>query len=83
VILQACGLVRATSAEPLEALAAKVRAREIAFAKTDFGTLALSSGPVFGPDGKRTGTYNPTWRLEKDGEWRVVPDSGCPPCSCP
>ena len=47
------------------------------------GTLALSTGPVFDPEGKRTGTYNSTWRLEKDGEWRVVLDSGCPPCRCP
>jgi ketosteroid isomerase-like protein len=48
----------------------------------DSGTLALSRGPVFAPDGKRTGTFTSTWRLEKDGEWRVVLDSGCPPCAC-
>jgi len=47
------------------------------------GTLALSTGPVFDPDGKRTGAFTSTWRLEKDGEWRVVLDSGCPPCPCP
>jgi hypothetical protein len=47
------------------------------------GTLALSTGPVFDPQGKRTGTFTSTWKLEKDGEWRVVLDSGCPPCSCP
>jgi len=137
--LLACGLASATAAEPVEALAAKVRAREAAFAKTmadrdhaafatfvseealfmgravlrgrkavaegwkpyfegpkapfswqpdrvevtDSGTLAFSTGPVFDPEGKRTGTFNSTWRLEKDGEWRVVLDSGCPPCSCP
>ncbi len=137
--LLACGLTSATAAEPVEALAARVRAREIAFAKTmadrdhsafatfvseealfmgravlrgrkavaagwkpyfegpgapfswqpdrvevvDSGTLAFSTGPVFDPDGKRTGTFNSTWRLERDGEWRVVLDSGCPPCSCP
>ena len=127
------------AAEPVEALAAKVRAREAAFAKTmadrdhaafatfvseeavflgraalhgraavaagwkayfegtkapfswapdrveviDSGTLAVSTGPVFDPDGKRSGTFTSTWRLEKDGEWRVVLDSGCPPCTCP
>ena len=127
------------SAEPVEALASKVRARETAFAKTmadrdhaafatfvaeealflgrsvlrgrpavaagwkayfegdkapfswqpdrvevvDSGTLAFSTGPVFDPGGKRVGTFNSTWRLEKDGEWRVVLDSGCPPCACP
>jgi ketosteroid isomerase-like protein len=137
--LLAFGLASATAAEPVETLAAKVRAREAAFAKTmadrdhaafatfvseealfmgravlrgrkavaegwkpyfegakapfswqpdrveviESGTLAFSTGPVFDPEGKRTGTFNSTWRLEKDGEWRVVLDSGCPPCSCP
>jgi ketosteroid isomerase-like protein len=127
------------AAESLEALAAKVRAREAAFAKAmadrdhaafatfvseeavfagrtvlrgreavasgwkayfegakapfswapdrvevlSSGTLALSTGPVFDPEGKRSGTFTSTWRLEKDGEWRVVLDSGCPPCKCP
>jgi ketosteroid isomerase-like protein len=41
------------------------------------GTLALSSGPVFDPAGKRTGTFKSTWRRERDGQWRVVIDSGC------
>ncbi len=50
---------------------------------TSSGTLAVSTGPVFDPEGKRTGTFNSTWRLEKDGEWRIVLDHGCPPCSCP
>jgi ketosteroid isomerase-like protein len=48
----------------------------------DSGTLAVSQGPVFDPDGTRVGTFTSTWRLEKDGEWRVVLDSGCPPCPC-
>src|SRR5690606_16144209 len=43
------------------------------------GTLALSSGPVFDPQGRRTGTFNSVWRLEPDGRWRVVFDKGCPP----
>jgi ketosteroid isomerase-like protein len=138
--LLAAGLVPVASAESPEALAAKVRAREVAFAKTmadrdhtafqtyvaeealfmgrqtalrgreavargwkpyfegetapfawapervevvDSGTLALSTGPVLDPQGKRVGTFNSTWRLEKDGEWRVVLDIGCPPCPCP
>jgi ketosteroid isomerase-like protein len=123
-------------AEPLEALAASVRARETAFAKSmadrdhaafgrfvaeeavfmgrtalrgraavvegwkpyfegpqapfswtperveviASGTLAISSGPVFDPQGNRVGTFNSTWRREADGEWRVVIDIGCPPC---
>ena len=49
----------------------------------DSGTLALSRGPVFDEQGKRTGTFTSTWRREADGEWRVVLDSGCPPCACP
>jgi ketosteroid isomerase-like protein len=124
------------AAEPLDALAAQVRAREIAFAKTmadrdhaafgrfvseealfmgrtpfrgreavlagwkayfegkdapfswtpervevvASGTLAISSGAVLDPAGQRVGTFNSTWRREKDGEWRVVIDIGCPPC---
>ena len=140
-VLLACGLAAAVAeaGEPLEALAARVRSREVAFAKTmadrdhaafatfvaeealflgrsvlrgrkavaegwkpyfeaekapfswqpdrvevvDSGALAFSTGPVLDPDGKRVGTFNSTWRREKDGEWRVVLDSGCPPCACP
>jgi ketosteroid isomerase-like protein len=46
------------------------------------GTLALSSGPVYDPEGKRTGTFNSVWRREADGQWRIVFDNGCPPCDC-
>jgi ketosteroid isomerase-like protein len=49
----------------------------------DSGTLALSTGPVFDPQGQRVGTFNSTWRLDEDGEWRVVLDVGCPPCKSP
>lgn len=48
----------------------------------DSGTLALSSGPVFAPDGRRIGTFNSVWRREEDGRWRIVFDKGCPPCDC-
>ena len=48
----------------------------------DSGTLAISTGPVRGPEGQRVGTFNSTWRLEADGQWRVVLDIGCPPCRC-
>jgi ketosteroid isomerase-like protein len=48
----------------------------------DSGTLALSSGPVRDPDGKRVGTFNSIWRREADGHWRVVFDKGCPECTC-
>lgn len=43
----------------------------------DSGTLALSSGPVRGADGRQTSTFNSIWRLEADGVWRVVFDKGC------
>ena len=44
------------------------------------GTLALSSGPVIGADGKRFGTFNSIWRKEKDGSWKVIFDKGCDYC---
>ncbi|HXV75829.1 MAG TPA: nuclear transport factor 2 family protein [Candidatus Polarisedimenticolaceae bacterium] len=46
----------------------------------DSGTLAHSSGPVFGPDGERFGTFNSIWRREPSGEWKVVFDKGCAYC---
>ncbi len=48
----------------------------------DSGRLAISTGPVFAPDGTRAGTFNSTWRRESDGSWMVVLDNGCPPCDC-
>ena len=42
------------------------------------GNLALTSGPVFDPDGKMTNTFTTIWRLDPDGRWRVVYDKGCP-----
>jgi ketosteroid isomerase-like protein len=44
----------------------------------DSGTLAISSGPVKDPAGKAIGTFNSIWRRDKDGQWRVVFDKGCP-----
>jgi ketosteroid isomerase-like protein len=46
------------------------------------GTLGISSGPVFDPEGKRVGTYNSIWRREADGRWKIIFDNGCPPCNC-
>jgi len=46
------------------------------------GTLAMSSGPVRDPSGKRTGTFNSVWRRESDGKWKIVLDNGCPACNC-
>ncbi len=44
------------------------------------GTLALSTGPVRDPSGKRIGTFNSVWRREAGGTWKIVLDTGCPPC---
>jgi ketosteroid isomerase-like protein len=46
----------------------------------DSGTLGLSSGPVFGPDGKQTGTFSSIWRRKADGKWEIIFDKGCPYC---
>jgi len=46
------------------------------------GNLALSSGPVRDPSGKRIGTFNSVWRREKNGAWKIVLDNGCPSCNC-
>jgi ketosteroid isomerase-like protein len=48
----------------------------------DSGTLAMSSGPVWDPSGKRVGTFNSVWRREGDGQWKIVLDNGCPACDC-
>jgi ketosteroid isomerase-like protein len=44
------------------------------------GTLGLSSGPVFDPEGNRVGTFNSVWRRGADGKWKIVFDRGC---DCP
>jgi ketosteroid isomerase-like protein len=46
----------------------------------DSGGLALSTGPVRDPDGKRIGAFNSVWRRE--GKWKIVLDNGCPACNC-
>src|ERR1017187_7810525 len=48
----------------------------------DSGTLAMSSGPVRDPSGKRPGTFNSVWRREAGGKWKIVLDNGCPACNC-
>lgn len=47
------------------------------------GDLALSSGPVFSPDGKRVATFNSIWRRGADGHWRVIFDKGSRDCPDP
>jgi ketosteroid isomerase-like protein len=46
------------------------------------GQLALSTGPVLNPAGKRVGTYTSIWRRESSGEWKIIFDRGCPVCDC-
>lgn len=46
----------------------------------DSGTMALTSGPVHDPSGKLIGRFNSIWRLERDGQWRVLFDRGAPVC---
>ena len=46
------------------------------------GRLALSTGPVLNPAGKRVGTYTSIWRREASGEWKIIFDRGCPVCDC-
>jgi ketosteroid isomerase-like protein len=48
----------------------------------DSGGLALSTGPVRDPDGKRIGAFNSVWRREGKGKWKIVLDNGCPACNC-
>jgi ketosteroid isomerase-like protein len=48
----------------------------------DSGELALSSGPVRDPSGKRIGTFNSVWKREGRGRWKIVLDNGCPACDC-
>jgi ketosteroid isomerase-like protein len=54
------------------------------------GTLALSRGPyrmlardADGKDVEQWGTFNSIWRLNDDGQWRVVFDAGSPAANEP
>jgi ketosteroid isomerase-like protein len=46
------------------------------------GKLALSTGPVLDPAGKRVGTFTSIWRREPSGAWKIIFDRGCPVCDC-
>ncbi len=47
------------------------------------GSLAQSAGPVSDADGKLIARFYSTWRLEPDGNWRIVLDDGYDVCQCP
>ena len=42
----------------------------------DSGKLAISTGPVWNAEGKRTSTYTSIWRQEEPGVWRIIFDKG-------
>ena len=42
------------------------------------GDMAISSGPVTGPDGQYQGRFNSVWRKKADGSWEVIFDKGSP-----
>lgn len=42
----------------------------------DSGGLAMSSGPVYAPDGKQFATFTSIWRLEAPNTWCIVFDKG-------
>ena len=44
------------------------------------GTLALTSGPVRDPKGSIFATFTSIWRLDGDGQWRIVFDKGNEVC---
>lgn len=43
------------------------------------GTLALSSGPVYDPNGKLVAKFSSIWRLES-GKWKIIFDKGNDVC---
>jgi len=47
----------------------------------DSGNLALSSGPVHDPGGNLVGTFTSIWRLDNNGEWKIIFDKGNGACS--
>lgn len=47
------------------------------------GDLGMTHGPVYDPSGKWVGGFHSTWKRQGDGSWRIVLDSGAPPCGEP
>ena len=46
------------------------------------GTLAISSGPVYDPQGKLFACFSSVWRQEAPGVWKIVFDRGTGPQEC-
>lgn len=53
------------------------------------GELGITRGPYtltrIGEDGEpvsESGRFASVWRRLEDGSWRVIFDTGCPPCDC-
>jgi len=46
----------------------------------DSGELALSSGAVRDPGGQCIGMFTSIWRLESEGQWKIVFDKGSRDC---
>jgi len=46
------------------------------------GKLALSTGPVYDPDGKLIASFTSIWRMERPGVWHIVFDKGNSACAC-
>jgi ketosteroid isomerase-like protein len=47
------------------------------------GALAMSTGPVYTPDGQHVADFTSVWRREKPGTWRIVFDKGNVVCGTP
>ncbi len=50
------------------------------------GQLALSTGPVYDPNGKMVARFTSIWQQQAAGVWRIVFDRGnpvCPPVASP
>jgi len=76
--LRGSAAVKKAWAPFFEGVAAPFSWRPEAVAVLDSGSLGLTSGPVFDPEGNRIGTFNSIWRLNADGVWKIVFDRGCP-----
>ena len=49
----------------------------------DSGTLALSTGPVRNSSGELFAYFTSIWRLEENGEWKIIFDKGNRACEEP